>query len=167
MCPIFIFLISLSLVFGCLPLSIIGILSPWSQGIQHGRKWNEISNFLLKIPYFWFQMFYAAYLFPAFLVISPAEGIVGGVKAQNGQFPYIVNLCFYTELCKLWAFCCIYQGGRCWGSAGAAFHERLGSSTKGRTPNIRYFVAKPSIVSIYAFFERLSQGFQRKTILIS
>ena len=39
---------------------------------------------------------------------------------------------------------------------------RSGSSTKGRIPNIRYFVAKPSIVLIYAFFERLSQGFQRK-----
>ena len=42
-----------------------------------------------------FQMFYVAYLFPAFLlvflVISPAEGIVGGVKAQIGQFPYIVS----------------------------------------------------------------------------
>ena len=36
--------------------------------------------------------------------------------------------------------------------ARAALAERSGSSTKGRTPNIRYFVAKPSIVSIYAFF---------------
>ena len=39
-------------------------------------------------------MFYAAYFFPvflAFLVISPVEGIVGGVKAQIGQFPYIVS----------------------------------------------------------------------------
>ena len=54
------------------------------------------------------------------------------------------------------------QGGRSWGSAGAALPERSGSSTKGRTSNIRYFVAKPSIVAIYAFFERLSQGFQLK-----
>ena len=46
--------------------------------------------------------------------------------------------------------------------ARAALTERSGSSTKGRTPNIRYFVAKPSIVAIYALFERLSQGFQRK-----
>ena len=48
------------------------------------------------------------------------------------------------------------QGGTCWGSAGAALHERSGSSTKGRTPNIRYFVAKLSIVAIYELFERLS-----------
>ena len=46
--------------------------------------------------------------------------------------------------------------------ARAALTERLGSSTKGRTPNIRYFVAKLSIVAIYSLFERLSQGFQRK-----
>ena len=48
------------------------------------------------------------------------------------------------------------QGGRCWGSAGAALHDRSGSSTTGRTPNIRYFVAKLGIVAIYALFERLS-----------
>ena len=48
------------------------------------------------------------------------------------------------------------QGGRCWGSAGAALHERSGSFTKGRTPNIRYFVAKLGIVEIYALFDRLS-----------
>ena len=29
--------------------------------------------------------------------------------------------------------------------------ERSGSSTTGRTPNIRYFVAKLSIVAIYDF----------------
>ena len=46
--------------------------------------------------------------------------------------------------------------------ARAALTERSGSSTKGRTPNIRYFVAKLSIVAIYALFERLSQGFHRK-----
>ena len=51
---------------------------------------------------------------------------------------------------------------KCWGNAGTAFPERSGSFTKGRTPNIRYFVAKLSIVAIYALFERLSQGFQRK-----
>ena len=50
-----------------------------------------------------------------------------------------------------------------WGSAGVALHERSGSSTKGRTPNIRYFVAKPCIVAIYALFERLSQGFEWKS----
>ena len=55
-----------------------------------------------------------------------------------------------------------WQGGRCCASARAALTERSGSSTKGRTPNIRYFVAKLSIVAIYALFERLSQGFQRK-----
>ena len=54
------------------------------------------------------------------------------------------------------------QGGRCCASARAALTERSGSSTKGRTPNIRYFVAKLSNVAIYALFERLSQGFQRK-----
>ena len=40
-----------------------------------------------------------------------------------------------------------HQGGRCWGTAQPAVHERSGSSTKGRTPNIRYFVAKLSIVA--------------------
>ena len=34
-------------------------------------------------------------------------------------------------------------------------NKRLGSSTKGRTPNID-LVAKLSIVAIYALFERLS-----------
>ena len=48
------------------------------------------------------------------------------------------------------------QGGRSCASAQAALTERLGSSTKGRTPNILYFVAKPSIVAIFALFERLS-----------
>ena len=55
-----------------------------------------------------------------------------------------------------------FQGGRCCASAQAALTERSGSSTKGRTPNIRYFVAKLSNVAIYALFERLSQGFQQK-----
>ena len=54
------------------------------------------------------------------------------------------------------------QGGRSWGVAVGALPERPGSSTKGRIPNIRYFVAKLSNVAIYALFERLSQGFQRK-----
>ena len=44
--------------------------------------------------------------------------------------------------------------------ARAALTERTGSSTKGRTPNICYFVTKPSIVAIYALFEMLSQSFQ-------
>ena len=48
------------------------------------------------------------------------------------------------------------QGGRCCASARAALTERSGSSTKGRTPNIRYFVAKLSNVAIYALFERHS-----------
>ena len=43
-------------------------------------------------------MFYAAYLFPAFLfVTTPAEGIVGGVKAQIGQFPYIVSFLLHNQ----------------------------------------------------------------------
>ena len=48
----------------------------------------------------------------------------------------------------------LWQGGRCWGTMGTAVHERSGSSTKGKTPNIRYFVAKLSIVAIYALFEK-------------
>ena len=48
-----------------------------------------------------------------------------------------------------------FQGGTCCASVRAALTERSGSSTKGRTPNIRYFVAKLSIVRIYALFERL------------
>ena len=47
--------------------------------------------------------------------------------------------------------------------ARVALTERSGSSTKGWTPNIRNFVAKLSIVTIYALFERLSQGFERKS----
>ena len=35
--------------------------------------------------------------------------------------------------------------------ARAALTERSGSSTKGRTPNIRYFVAKLSIYDLHAF----------------
>ena len=57
---------------------------------------------------------------------------------------------------------CVCQGGRCCASVRAALTERSRSSTKGRTHNIRYFVAKLSIVAIYALFERLSQGFERK-----
>ena len=51
---------------------------------------------------------------------------------------------------------CASQGGRCWGTAGPAVQERSGSSTKGKTPYLRYFVAKLSIVAIYTFFERIS-----------
>ena len=46
------------------------------------------------------------------------------------------------------------QGGRCWGTAGPAVPARSVSSPKGRTPNIRYFVAKLSIVAIYSLYER-------------
>ena len=49
---------------------------------------------------------------------------------------------------------CTQQGGRSWGTAGPAVHDRSGSSTKGRTPNIRYFVTY--FVAIYALVERLS-----------
>ena len=56
----------------------------------------------------------------------------------------------------------IFVSNRVADVARAALTERSGSSTKGRTPNIRYFVAKLSNVAIYALFERLSQGFQRK-----
>ena len=38
---------------------------------------------------------------------------------------------------------------------GNGFPERSGSSTKGRNPSIRYFVAKLSIVAIYVFFGKL------------
>ena len=37
--------------------------------------------------------------------------------------------------------------------------QRSGSSPKGGTPNICYFVAKLSIVAIYALFERLLRAF--------
>ena len=47
--------------------------------------------------------------------------------------------------------------------ARAALTEWSGSSTNGRTPNIRYFVTKLSIVAMYAFFEGLSQGFEQKS----
>ena len=47
----------------------------------------------------------------------------------------------------------VRQGGRCCASARAALTERSGSSTKGRTPNIRYFDAKLSIVAIYTSFK--------------
>ena len=36
-----------------------------------------------------------------------------------------------------------------------AVTKRSGSSTKGRTPDICYFVAKICIVTIYSLFERL------------
>ena len=49
-----------------------------------------------------------------------------------------------------------FQGGRSCANARTAFTDRSGSSTTGRTPNIRYFVAKLGIVAIYALFERLS-----------
>ena len=47
--------------------------------------------------------------------------------------------------------------------ARAVLTEWSGSSTNGRTPNIRYFVTKLSIVAMYAFFEGLSQGFEQKS----
>ena len=46
------------------------------------------------------------------------------------------------------------HGSRVPDVARAALTERSGSSTKGRTLNIRYFVAKLSIVAIYEFLER-------------
>ena len=45
------------------------------------------------------------------------------------------------------------QGGRCWGTAGPAVPEMSGSSPKGRTPKICYFVTKLSIVAIYSLYE--------------
>ena len=51
----------------------------------------------------------------------------------------------------------VVQGGRSCASVRAALTERSRSSTKGRTPNICYFVAKLSIVAIYA----LLKGFHR------
>ena len=47
--------------------------------------------------------------------------------------------------------------------AQAALTEKSRSSTKGRTPNIRYFVAKLSIVAIYALYERPPKSFLRKS----
>ena len=56
-----------------------------------------------------------------------------------------------------------HQGGRGWGSVIATLSQRAGSSPKGCTPNIYYFVAKRSIVAIYKLFERLSWSFQLKS----
>ena len=71
---------------------------------------------------------------------------------------------------KGWQLSRPQQGSRCWGNAGTAFPERSESSTKGRPPNIRYFVAKLSIVAIYALFEAkatkvilLWESFQRNS----
>ena len=47
--------------------------------------------------------------------------------------------------------------------AQPAVTKRPGSSRKRRTPNIRYFVAKLSIVAIYTLFERLLESFQWKS----
>ena len=71
------------------------------------------------------------------------------------QWDHMVFGCWSLALCP-------FKGGICWGSAGTALHEWSGSSTKGRTPNIRYFVAKLIIVAIYTPFESLSYAFQRK-----
>ena len=49
------------------------------------------------------------------------------------------------------------QGGRYWGTEVPALHERSGSSTKRRTPNIRYFVAKLSIVTVSTCCHKLSK----------
>ena len=51
----------------------------------------------------------------------------------------------------------------------AALAQRSGSSPKGRTPNMRDFTAKLSIVAIYTLFKKafkvilLSESFQRKS----
>ena len=56
-----------------------------------------------------FQMFFPACLFPAllFLTPSPAEGIVGGVKAQIGQFPYIVSVNSWVCVCDSYHINCV------------------------------------------------------------
>ena len=85
------------------------------------------------------------------------KNVSGSNPLENMTYPLFSSPTFYMS-----GAVCADQGGRCCVSVRAALTERSGSSTKGRTPNIRYFVAKPSIVAIYALFERLSQGFQRK-----
>ena len=45
------------------------------------------------------------------------------------------------------------------GNRGRAVHKRSGSSMKGRTPNIRYFVTKLSIVATYAFLKGHHRAF--------
>ena len=65
-------------------------------------------------------------------------------------FAYLVSLCIFLILqisCILpphFIFALQVQGGKGWGSLVAALYERAGSSPKGRTPNISYFVAKHS-----------------------
>ena len=47
----------------------------------------------------------------------------------------------------------VNQGGRCCGTVVTAVLERSGSSPKGRTLEIRYFVTKLRFVAIYALYE--------------
>ena len=86
----------LTLLHSWCQIDLLTLLVPNWLRCQIGTGAKLSSNHKNQVSLFrWvFQMFFAAYLFPAFLVISPAEGIVGGVKAQNGQFPYIVSFCF-------------------------------------------------------------------------
>ena len=56
------------------------------------------------------------------------------------------------------------HGGRCWGTAGTVVHERSGSSTKGRTPNIRYGAFYKSHPALGVFSTKVSlllKGFQQ------
>ena len=66
---------------------------------------------------------------------------------EAGMQGAISQSAIFTNICQM------TQGGRCCASARAALTERSGSSTKGRFPNIRYFVAKR--------FTRFLKGFHR------
>ena len=91
-----------------------------------------------------------------FIVGKIIQPIDLGIEPDESVSGQCFQICHHT---KLSAFpTSLYlptylQGGRCWGTAGPAVPERSGSSPKGRTPNIRYFVAKLSNVAIYALYE--------------
>ena len=83
------------------------------------------------------------------------------VLSGKGALEFVCN--FFPHLTELRLDARFFLDPRVAEVEGAALPERSGSSTKGRTSNIRYFVAKPSIVAIHALFEKLST----KAILLS
>ena len=81
---------------------------------------------------------------------------------HQGHYLGIFECALHSDIYDVNAHCLI-QGGRCFGTLGPAVTERSGSSTKGRTPDIRYFVAKLSIVAIYKLFKMLLPSFEWKS----
>ena len=53
----------------------------------------------------------------------------------------------------------LWQGGMSRTCVGAALSERAGLLRKEGPPNILYFIAKCSIVAIYAIVEKSAEGF--------